>query len=161
MSREVMQQALDALSDITYNEDDGKCNACGHEYGGFGEHHPGCKVDAACDALRAALAQPTPAAPAVPDGWVMAPRDPTQRMGNCGFRAGAASSFAADMIYRAMIAAAPAQPAVPLTDEQISHFWDIHVGMPTAARPLNYNDVRIFARAIEQAHGITAPGSKP
>ena len=51
-------------------------------------------------------------------------------------------------------------PAVqPLTDEQISHFWDIHVGMPTAARPLNYNDVRIFARAIERAHGIEAQGS--
>ena len=60
--REILQQALDALNDITYNDDNGKCNACGHDYGGhvYGAHYPGCKVDAACDAIRAHLAQPAP-----------------------------------------------------------------------------------------------------
>jgi Lar family restriction alleviation protein len=58
---------------------------------------------------RAALAaQPAPAA--VPPGYALVPIDPTERMGNCGFRAGAKSSFAADMIYRAMIAAAGDKP---------------------------------------------------
>lgn len=41
-----------------------------------------------------------------PPGHAIVPMEPTERMGNCGFRAGAKSSFAADMIYRAMIAAA-------------------------------------------------------
>jgi len=36
------------------------------------------------------------------------------------------------------------------------HFWDIHAGMPTEKYPLNYKDVRAFARAIEAA--IVPPG---
>ena len=38
-----------------------------------------------------------------------------------------------------------------LSDERIMHFWDIHAGMPTEKYPLNYKDVRAFARAIEAA----------
>ena len=56
-------------------------------------------------------------------------------------------------------AAPPAQPAEPvqrLSDERIMHFWDIHAGMPTEKYPLNYKDVRAFARAIEAA--IVPPG---
>ena len=43
-----------------------------------------------------------------------------------------------------------------LSDERIMHFWDIHAGMPTEKYPLNYKDVRAFARAIEAA--IVPPG---
>lgn len=62
--------------------------------------------------------------------------------------------------------AAPAQEPQPvsntdelpqrLSDERIMHFWDIHAGMPTEKYPLNYKDVRAFARAIEAA--IVPPG---
>ena len=70
-------------------------------------------------------AAPAPAAP-VPDGCVMAPREPTPEMI-------AAMPYPANTIpvvgvacYRAMIAASPAAPAapvVPLTDEQIRSMW--------------------------------------
>lgn len=42
----------------------------------------------------------------------------------------------------------------PLTDEQILHFVDIHVGAPSMAYPLDNSDWITFARAIEAAHGI-------
>ena len=42
----------------------------------------------------------------------------------------------------------------PLTDEQILHFVDTHVGAPSMAYPLDNSDWIIFARAIEAAHNI-------
>ena len=42
----------------------------------------------------------------------------------------------------------------PLTDEQILHFVDTHVGAPSMAYPLDSSDWMNFARAIEAAHGI-------
>ena len=42
----------------------------------------------------------------------------------------------------------------PLTDEQILHFVDTHVGAPSMAYPLDNSDWMNFARAIEAAHGI-------
>lgn len=42
----------------------------------------------------------------------------------------------------------------PLTDEQILHLVDIHVGAPSMAYPLDTSDWLCFARAIEAAHGI-------
>ena len=42
----------------------------------------------------------------------------------------------------------------PLTDEQILHFVDTHVGAPSMAYPLDNSDWINFARAIEAAHGI-------
>ena len=43
----------------------------------------------------------------------------------------------------------------PLTDEQILHRVDTHVGCPSPSYPLANSDWINFARAIEQAHGIT------
>jgi hypothetical protein len=43
---------------------------------------------------------------------------------------------------------------VGLTDEQILHFVDTHVGAPSIAYPLDNSDWINFARAIEAAHGI-------
>lgn len=42
----------------------------------------------------------------------------------------------------------------PLTDEQILHFVDTHVGVPSMAYPLDNSDWMNFARAIEAAHNI-------
>lgn len=59
----------------------------------------------------AALAPPAISASkeAAPAGaFKIVPCEPTQRMGNAGVLAGAKSTFAADMIYRAMLEAAPA-----------------------------------------------------
>ena len=42
----------------------------------------------------------------------------------------------------------------PLTDEQILHFVDTHVGAPSMAYPLDNSDWMNFARAIEAAHNI-------
>jgi hypothetical protein len=47
-----------------------------------------------------------------------------------------------------------AQPAVPLTDKQIQHLVDTHVGGPNPSYPLDNSDWLNFARAIEAAHGI-------
>ena len=53
-----------------------------------------------------------------------------------------------DEICRAVTTAA--QPAVPLTDEQIQKIWDVASGaIPEWSRHIAY------ARAIEAAHGIT------
>ena len=49
---------------------------------------------------------------------------------------------------------APQRTWVGLTDEQILHFVDIHVGAPSMAYPLDNSDWITFARAIEAAHGI-------
>jgi hypothetical protein len=48
-----------------------------------------------------------------------------------------------------------AQPAVPLTDEQIEHLWETRVSQPCPRYPLEKADWVQFARAIEAAHGIT------
>jgi hypothetical protein len=69
-----------------------------------------CGAGGYCDNCPKQAAAPVP----VPPGWKLVPVEPTERMGNCGFRAGAASSFAADMIYRAMIAASPVPVPVPV-----------------------------------------------
>lgn len=44
----------------------------------------------------------------------------------------------------------------PLTDEQINHIQETHVGGPTPSYPLDPSDWLNFARAIEYAHGISA-----
>lgn len=44
----------------------------------------------------------------------------------------------------------------PLTDEQINHIQETHVGGPTPSYPLDPSDWLNFARAIEHAHGISA-----
>lgn len=45
-------------------------------------------------------------------------------------------------------------PRQPLTDEQILHRVDTHVGGPSPSYPLDNSDWIDFARAIEAAHGI-------
>ena len=89
MSRELLQQALDALEGTD-----------------LGQHYQ------TITALREALAAP-PAAPA-PAGWVMVPREPTQKMERAGNDVGlmGMSSLGSGAVYRAMIAASPAAPAV-------------------------------------------------
>jgi hypothetical protein len=42
-----------------------------------------------------------------------------------------------------------AQPAVPLTDEQIEHLWETRVSQPCPSYPLEKSDWVQFARAIE------------
>jgi len=49
---------------------------------------------------------------------------------------------------------APQRTWVGLTDEQILHFVDTHVGAPSMDYPLDNSDWINFARAIEAAHGI-------
>lgn len=44
--------------------------------------------------------------------------------------------------------AALTQPEGSLTDAEILHLWDTHVGEPTATRPLDPNDKLQFARAV-------------
>jgi hypothetical protein len=51
-----------------------------------------------------------------------------------------------------------AQPAVPLTDEQIEHLWETRVSQPCPSYSLEKSDWVQFARAIEAAHGITEKG---
>jgi hypothetical protein len=46
------------------------------------------------------------------------------------------------------------------TDEQLDHLWDSHGGMPTERRPLEYSDLRAFARAVLAA-AQPAPVPKP
>jgi len=48
----------------------------------------------------------------------------------------------------------PQRTWVGLTDEQILHFVDTHVGAPSMDYPLDNSDWINFARAIEAAHGI-------
>ena len=95
-------------------------------------------------------ATPQQAQPPVPDGWVMVPREPTPDMNSHGALA----------LYRAMIASSPPAPAVqPLTDEQIDEIWDGSFDASDPKRELSFRQT--ITRAIEQAHGIAAPGSKP
>jgi hypothetical protein len=135
---ELLQQALDALNDITYNDDNGKCNACGHDYGGhvYGAHYPGCKVDAACDAIRAHLAaQPAPAA--VPVAWMLDTTDGKL------FRA---TDSKHNDDWLPLYTAPPAPVPVPLTDEQIDALY--------INGTKHWIGKRQIARAIERAHGI-------
>lgn len=48
------------------------------------------------------------------------PTEPTQRMGNAGVSAGAKSTFAADMIYRAMVEASPKLATLSQRDEPVA-----------------------------------------
>jgi len=66
-------------------------------------------------------APPAAPAPAAPDGWVMVPREPTPEM-LAVVRNGPMHETWAEG-YCAMIAASPAAPVVPLTDEQILSMW--------------------------------------
>lgn len=50
----------------------------------------------------------------------------------------------------AMLKAQPVQPAT-LTDEQIMHLVDTHVGVPSSRYPIGHSDWINFARAIEAA----------
>ena len=118
-------------------------------------------------AIRASDSNPVCSADEVsaPTDWVMVPREPSDDMRQDGHTAwmratqaaldsdpgldvdGPHSNIAAG--YRAMIAAAPAAPAVqPLTDEQIR---EIGKSLPVEHKFHS----QMFARAIEQAHGIT------
>lgn len=65
------------------------------------------EVEPPDDAYDDGTLTPLYAAPQEPAGWQLVPIEPDERMGNCGYRAGAASSFAAHRIYKAMLAAAP------------------------------------------------------
>ena len=66
-------------------------------------------------------APPAAPAPAAPDGWVMVPREPTPEM-LAVVRNGPMHETWTEG-YCAMIAASPAAPVVPLTDEQILSMW--------------------------------------
>ena len=123
-----------------------------------------CDIDFACakegvPCIRLAPpAAPASAAP-VPDGWVMVPREPNEAMMDAGERAfiatarpGATWAEHTGNIYRAMIAASPAAPVVPLTDEQIDAIRANCWSHPGLGASFNYDK---FARAIEAAHGIT------
>jgi hypothetical protein len=107
------------------------------------------------------------APPAAPADMVMVPREPTPDMLQAALddsRYGQSSRtlptakelWAAEQVYRAMIAAAPA-PAVPLTDADIDRIAD--------AVPVDELGVHIttwhrrFARAIEAHHGIGGGGN--
>ena len=60
-----------------------------------------------------------------------------------------------DLIAAVRFYAQPAPARVPLTDEQISNMWAHECVRERLTRDL----VQAFARAIEAAHGITAPGA--
>ena len=97
-------------------------------------------------------AAPAPAAPAapVPDGWVMVPREPTPEM-LAVVRNGPMHETWTEG-YCAMIAASPAAPVVPLTDEQIRTMWK------SSEFRGNGGQVDWFCegiRAAEAHHGIT------
>lgn len=98
-------------------------------------------------------APPAAPAPAAPDGWVMVPMEPTPEM-LAVVRNGPMHETWTEG-YCAMIAASPAAPVVPLTDEQLAK-------IAVEDEFLLYCDQDSFneiARAIEAAHGIT--GGKP
>lgn len=100
-------------------------------------------------------AQPAPA-PVVPDGWVMAPRDCTDDIAEAiAMEAGCCGGIA-EQIWRHAIAASPPAPAVaePLTDEQIMGCLPMIGGLQQRLP----DGWKIFARAIEQAHGIGTQG---
>ena len=93
---------------------------------------------------------PAAPAPAAPDGWVMVPREPTPEM-LAVVRNGPMHETWTEG-YCAMIAASPAAPVVPLTDEQINEMWRKIRAEDDSWMPLPHE---VFARAIERAHGIT------
>ena len=110
-------------------------------------------------------AAPQPA-PAVPDGWVMVPREPTRDMcvaavvlnnGNAVYKNVKAEALEIEEqiyaeVYEAMIAAARSAPAgaEPLTDEHI-HTLFYPIGTASESQLMV---ARAIARAIERAHGI-------
>ena len=96
---------------------------------------------------------PAAPAPAAPDGWVMVPREPTPEM-LAVVRNGPMHETWTEG-YCAMIAASPAAPVVPLTDEQINEMWRKIRAEDDSWMPLPHE---VFARAIERAHGITGGG---
>lgn len=148
--RELLQQALAALSS------------------GYENHN------ALCDAIRAALAQPAPAvqvvlrqpnlfaadpaAPAVPDGMVMMPREPTSNMLAAlsgEWHPSRHEGFHAK--YRAMLAAAPtsapAAPAVlePLTAERLQKHAMFAADAPPASAV-------VLVSSLHRLLGITGDG---
>ena len=87
-----------------------------------------------------------PAVTAVPDGWVMVPIDCTDDIAEVIAAEAGCCGGIAEQIWRHAIAAAPA--VQPLTPEKIDYLFHDCVRLHDS-NPL------WFARAIEQAHGIT------
>lgn len=82
------------------------------------------RIDAAIAALSAAQDAPAQAAQAVPQGWVMVPKEPTPGMLQIGRHA---APYRAVDVYRAMLAAAPAAPQ-PAAQQG----WDIDAAVEKA-----------------------------
>ncbi len=131
----------------------------------LGEHPPSVVINA----MREFAACAVPAAVA-PEGWVMVPMVATTEQVVAAYEAqGEATSEACEQIYRAMLDASPAPPAstdramgaegrLPLTDEQIDAITR-PLYCSAYLHELSRKDDRNTARAIERAHGITAPPS--
>lgn len=96
------------------------------------------EIASALKNARAALAQ-QPAPVAVPDGWRLVPAEPTMNMLECimGWRESGNASA-----YRAMLAAAPAAPAVPVAVGQEPVAWIAVVGFEGVYEVSNQGAVR-------------------
>ena len=99
-------------------------------------------------------APPAAPAPAAPDGWVMVPMEPTPEM-LAVVRNGPMHETWTEG-YCAMIAASPAAPVVPLTDEQILSMWKSSEFRGKGGQADWFCE---GIRAAEAHHGITG-GSK-
>jgi hypothetical protein len=121
--------------------------------------------------LAVSVPKPAQAEPVARDGWVMVPVEPTEAMISAGFKHVYHPTMENDMehVWSAMLAASPTQPRPqprpqPLTDEQIMGIAKNPMTAPCSPWWLKddvvLNDVqnaaKLFTRAIEQAHGITA-----
>lgn len=106
-----------------------------------------------CDAIRAALAQPAASGETV--AYLV--RDVGGKRGTgmlvraCDIDSYQRATLEREPLYIAQ----PAPARVPLTDAQISNMWAHECVRERLTRDL----VLAFARAIEAAHGITAPGA--
>ena len=132
MSKEVMKLALEALESTEYPHD----------------HYD------ALVALREALAAPVQETAAVKHmmRWVESLKrksDYGQYMSIPGLNAGACFELAIEL-EQFINTTPPAQPAVPLTDEEIYEMYN---------EPRSDAEMIAFARAIEAAHGITNGGA--
>ena len=107
MSKEILQQALDALNHIYASTPPYK------ENGGCTFLDKTVEIsNAAIAALEVAIAQPVQ--PAIPDGWKLVPLEPTDRMAAAAIGASLKDSVAINGLlqYKAMLAAAPIAPAM-------------------------------------------------
>lgn len=117
-------------------------------------------------ALRAALAQPAPAAPAVPASIVPKWTDEELAQGRVGIRwvrddgvygRPSKDDALAYIESRWPTPAAPAVPAVrePLTDAQIEQLRENTFSVNNPYCPVDSKSMRKAVRAAERAHGIT------